>query len=275
MKKTLATISISLLLSTSTVSAATIEQIYGINANEYPHVSQELPLVAVCKADEVNVRNEPNTSSEVVANIDKNSAIYVHSNPIKSTESTIPWYEVTIDNGTHGYIRADFIDHHPNKLEFKYRFEAAFKSSVLFDTNQLRKATHYTGELHEIVPKPRGYETHSAEFMDGIKVHTMADGYSKDVLLSAKVTTPNYTVAGLKVGDDYTPNTTPYINEAMEQMKWSYYGNIEDSKDYYAMWVFKVKRSPSSDTLVPIKGFRVHYLEGKITGFSWSRYLID
>ena len=75
MKKTLATICISLLLSTSTVSAASLEEIYGINANEYPPVSKELPLVAVCRADEVNVRNEPNTSSEVVANIDKNATI--------------------------------------------------------------------------------------------------------------------------------------------------------------------------------------------------------
>ena len=190
MKKTLATICISLLLSTSTVSAASLEEIYGINANEYPPVSKELPLVAVCRADEVNVRNEPNTSSEVVANIDKNATIYVHSNPIKSSQSTIPWYEVTIDNGTHGYIRADFIEHHPNKLDFNHRFEAAFNSSVLYDINQLFKATNYTGKLNEIIPRPLGDETHYAELMDGIKIYAVEDGHSRYILLGAKINTP-------------------------------------------------------------------------------------
>ena len=273
MKKTLGILFLALLLTTATVFAASIEEIYGINANEYPPVSKDLPLVAVCRSDEVNVRNEPNTSSEVVANIDKNATIYVHSNPIKSSQSTIPWYEVTIDNGIHGYIRADFIEHHPNKLDFNHRFEAAFNSSVLYDVNQLCKATNYTGKINEIVPKPMGDETHTAELMDGVKIYAIEEGHSKYMLLGAKVRTSNYTIAGLKVGDDCTLSTLAYINEAMEQMNWSIVGNIKT--DSSVMWVFKTKHSRNSDRIVTTKSFIIYHQDGKITGFYWGKYLID
>ena len=274
MKKTFGILLLALLLSTSTVSAATIEKIYGINSGKYPPLSYQLPLTAECIVNDAYLRNEPNASSDIITTLQKNDTIYVHTPIIKITKAKTPWYEVTTDDGTHGYIRADFVKHNPNKLDFKYRFEAAFKSSVLFDTNQLRKATKYTGELSEIEPKAPGYETHYAEFMNGIKVHTISDAHSKDILRRVEVNTPNYTVAGLKVGDDFTPSTMSHLKEAMKQMNWSYYSNVVATKGYYAMWVFKVKPNSTSDKIVPIKSFRVHYIEGKITKFSWITYAI-
>ena len=271
MKKTLGILFLALLLTTATVSAASIEKIYGINANEYPPVSKELPLVAECIVKKAYVRNEPNASADIITALQKNDIIYVHTPLIKATQSKTKWYEITTFDGTHGYIRADFVKHNPDKLDFKYRFEAAFNSSVLFDVDQLRDATNYADSLKEISPKSDGYATHATEFTKGLTVKSMNLGDYRTALNSVEVRTPNYTVAGLKVGDDFNNDTISYISEGMKQMNWSFYGTIEHEQNY-ALWLFKAKRGT---TLVPIKGFRVYYQAGKITGFYWYRHIED